>query len=381
MHMKQVLFLLAMAIFFNSCDNGMKSKTESEYYLITGTYTGGKSKGIYVHTFNTGDGTFKEISHVETPNPTFLAVSDDEKFVYAVNELADNDNGGFINAYAFDKQTGTLRFLNKQLTAGDAPCHVDIDKTGKWVAVGNYSSGTIAVLPIQQDGQLGPATEVVRHTGTGVNPNRQEKPHVHCNIFSRDNKWLFTADLGIDKVMIYAFDEKTGKLTAGDQPFEKSQDGKGPRHITFHPNNKFAYLIEEMGGSVTAYEYADGKLKTIQNIASIQPEDTAFIGSADIHVSADGKFLYASNRGGFNTLVIYSIDQATGLLTLIGHQHSGGAIPRNFTIDPSGNYLLAGNQDSDYISIFKRDGNTGLLTETTDRIAVGKPVCLKWISK
>lgn len=378
--MKQSIFFLAAVFFLNACNSGM-TKTTTEYYLITGTYTGEKSKGIYVHTFNTEDGSFKEISHVETPNPTFLAVSADEKFVYAVNEISDNDNGGFVNTYSFDKQTGTLQFLNKQLAGGDSPCHVDIDKTGKWVAVGNYSSGTLSILPVLEDGKLGPATSTIQHTGTGVNPQRQEKPHVHCNIFSKDNRWLFVPDLGIDKVMIYAFDTKTGVLTAGEQPFEKSQDGKGPRHITFHPNDKFAYLIEEMGGSVTAYEYGDGKLKTIQNISSIQPEDTAFIGSADIHVSADGKFLYASNRGGFNTIAIYSIDQSSGMLSLLGHQPSGGTIPRNFTIDPSGNFLLAGNQGSDYISIFKRDQNSGLLTETADRIPVGKPVCLKWISK
>ncbi len=356
-------------------------KTSTEYYLLTGTYTGEKSKGIYVHAFNTEDGSFREVSHVEAPSPSFLAVSPDEKFVYAVNELGDNDNGGLVSAYAFDKETGTLRFLNKQLTIGDHPCHVDIDKTGKWIAVGNYSSGTLSVLPVQDDGSLGAAATTITHTGSGVNPDRQEKPHVHCNIFSADNKWLFSADLGIDKVMIYAFDEKTGALSAGKQPFEKSQDGKGPRHITFHPNNRYAYLIEEMGGSVTAYEYADGTLKTMQHIASVQPEDTGFIGSADIHVSADGKFLYASNRGGFNTIAIYSIDPSTGMLTLVGHQASGGEIPRNFTIDPSGKFLLAGNQESDYISIFNRDSNTGLLTETPARIPVGKPVCLKWISQ
>jgi len=357
------------------------TKQATEYYLVTGTYTGGLSKGIYVHTFNTEDGSFREVSHVETPNPTFLAVSADEKFVYAVNEIGKDDNGGEISAYAFDKATGTLRFLNKQLTAGDSPCHVDIDKSGKWVAVGNYSSGTLAVLPIKEDGSLGEAVTTIKHTGTGANPNRQEKPHVHCNIFSKDNKWLFTVDLGIDKVMIYAFDEQTGGLTAGEQPFVKVEDGKGPRHITFHPNNKFAYVIEELGGSVTAFDYKDGTLKIIQDIPSIQPEDSAFIGSADIHISADGKFLYASNRGGFNTIAIYSINQETGSLTLLGHQQSGGEIPRNFTIDPSGKFLLAGNQNSDNIAIFNRDEKTGLLTDTDKRITVGKPVCLKWISK
>ncbi|MBX3240051.1 MAG: lactonase family protein [Chitinophagaceae bacterium] len=356
-------------------------KQETAYYLVTGTYTGGLSKGIYVHTFNTGDGSFKEVSHIETPSPSFLAVSPDEKYVYAANELGDNDNGGEISAFAFDKTTGTLQFLNKQLTAGDHPCHVDVDKTGKWVVAGNYSSGTLSVFPVQENGSLSVAAQTIEHTGSGVNKQRQEKPHVHCTLFSADNKWLFVPDLGIDKVMIYAFDVATGRLTPGAQPFAKVEDGKGPRHITFHPNNKFAYLIEEMGGSVSAFEYIGGTLNQIQNIASVQQEDTAFIGSADIHLSPDGKFLYASNRGGLNTIAIYSVDDGTGLLTLVGHQRSGGEIPRNFTIDPSGRFLLVGNQNSDYISIFNRDGNTGLLTDTGTRITVGKPVCLKWISK
>jgi 6-phosphogluconolactonase len=204
---------------------------------------------------------------------------------------------------------------------------------------------------------------------------------VHCTILSKDNKWLFVPDLGIDKVMIYAFDSNTGKLKPALQPFAKIKDGGGPRHLTFHPNNKYAYLIEEMGGAVDAFQYANGKLKPIQHIASVQGNDTGFIGSADIHVSADGKFLYASNRGGFNTIAIYTINQENGMLTLAGHQSSLGEIPRNFTIDPSGNYLLAANQESDNIVIFKRDKQTGLLTDTGKRIEVGKPVCLKWVGK
>lgn len=357
------------------------AQQDTNKYLIAGTYTSGKSEGLYVYTFNSKDGRYKAISHVKISNPSFLVVSRDEKFVYAVNEDNDNDNGGWVSSFAFNKKDGTLTFINKQLSAGDSPCYIDVDHTGKWIFVGNYSSGTLSVLPVDVDGKIGKATITIKHEGKGIDKDRQEKSHVHCTYISNDNKWLFVPDLGIDKVMVYAFDAATGKLTPAEEPFVKLTDGAGPRHITFHPNNKYAYVIEEMGGAVDAYNYANGKFKSIQHIASVQPDDKGFVGSADIHVSPDGKFLYASNRGGFNTIAIYSINQQNGLLTFVGHQKSLGEIPRNFSIDPSGKFLLAANQESDNIVIFKRNQQTGLLTDTGNRISVGKPVCLKWADK
>lgn len=355
--------------------------SDSVNYLITGTYTGGMSEGIYVFEFNSLDGSFKEVSHVKTSNPSYLTVSPDEKFVFSVNENSKNDNGGEVSSFSFNKSTGILTPINSQLSGGDSPCYIDEDKTGKWLAVGNYSSGTFSVLPVNPSGEIAIATTIIQHTGTGVNKQRQEKPHVHCTIFSRDNKWLFVSDLGTDKVMIYDFNAATGEVKPGPQSFAKITDGGGPRHLVFHPNNKYAYLVEEMGGAVDAFNYIDGKLDLIQHITSIQSTDTGFIGSADIHISPDGKFLYASNRGGFNTIAIYKINPDDGNLTAIGHQPSLGEIPRGFTLDPSGNYLLAGNQESNNIVIFKRDATTGLLTDTGKRIDVGKPICLKWISR
>ncbi|MFT3750047.1 MAG: lactonase family protein [Agriterribacter sp.] len=356
------------------------AQQDSLHYLVTGTYTSGKSEGIYVYLFNSNTGTYKEVSHIKTSNPSFVAVSADEKFVYAVNENGNKDNGGEVSSFAFDKSTGVLTPVNKQFTIGDAPCYIDLDKTGRWIFVANYSSGTLSVLPVDTSGNIGEATTTIKHEGSGVNKSRQEKPHVHCTYISSDNKWLFVPDLGIDKVMIYAFDAGSGSLAPGEQPFIKINDGGGPRHIIFHPNNKYAYVIEEMGGAVNAYEYDGGKFKAIQHIKSVQKTDTGFVGSADIHVSADGKFLYASNRGGFNTLAIYKINQKDGRLTLIGHQKALGDFPRNFAIDPTGKFLLVANQKSDDIIIFKRDMKTGLLTSTGKRISVGNPVCLKWIN-
>lgn len=353
--------------------------TAQEKYMIVGTYDSPKSEGVYVYKFNSSDGTTKEVSHIKTPNASFVAVSPDEKFVYAVHEDAPKSGvGGEIVAFSFNKSTGTLTYINKQASGGDHPCHVEVDKTGKWVFASNYSSGTLSVYPVNADGGLGKAS-TIQHYGSGKNEQRQKGPHVHGAIISKDNKWLFVTDLGIDKVMIYAFDAATGKLTPAKKPFSETIGGSGPRLITFHPNNKYAYVIEELTGTVMAYKYKKGKLDLQQRISTLAEGDTRFAGSADIHISPDGKFLYASNRADVNTIAIYSIDKK-GKLTSQGFQSTLGKAPRNFSLDPTGKFLLAENMDSDEIVIFNRDENTGLLSNSGKRIAVGKPVCIKWIS-
>lgn len=352
-----------------------------EHYLIVGTYNSAKSEGIYVYKFNDLDGSTKEISHIKTANPSYVTVSPDEKFVYSVHELGKEGKGGEVAAFSFDKKNGTLTFINQQLTGGDHPCYVEIDKTGKWIIAANYSSGSFSVLPVNKDGSLGVATTTIQHVGSGKIPGRQKGPHAHCAKLSADNKWLFVADLGMDKVMIYAFDEATGKITPAKDSFAASEPGSGPRHFTFHPTNKYAYLVEEISGTVVAFKYSNGTLKNLQRLSTLPAGDTGLIGSADIHVSPDGKFLYASNRGkeGSNTLAIFKIDPVTGMLKAIGHQSTLGKIPRNFNFDPTGKFLLAANQESNEVVIFKRNKQTGLLTDSGKRIDVGKPVCLKWI--
>lgn len=351
------------------------------HYLVTGTYTSGKSEGIYVFQFNSIDGSAKEISHVKTSNPSFVAVSPDQQFVYAVQEdAASNGKGGEITAFSFNKQTGTLKFVNQQSSGGDHPCYVTVDKTGKWVVAGNYSSGSLSVFPVKHDGSLGAAINTIQHNGSGPDKARQNSPHVHCTVFSADNFFLYVPDLGIDKVMIYAFDETTGKLTPARQPFAQSTGGAGPRHLCFHPTNKYAYLMEEMSGTVVVYKLKNGELETLQRISSLPVGGSGSAGSADIHVSPDGKFLYASNRAESNTIAIFSVNPKNGKLKLTGHQSTLGKTPRNFSLDPSGNFLLVANQNSDEIVVFKVDKKTGLLTDTQKRLAVGKPVCLKWIS-
>jgi 6-phosphogluconolactonase len=373
--MKQKTLLLFIVLFY-----AVIAKAQQEYYLLSGTYTSTKSEGIYVYRFNSTDGTAKAISQVKISNPSFIAISPDERFVYSVEEdAANNGKGGEISAFSFDKKAGMLTFINRQPSAGDHPCYVSVDKTGKWIAAGNYTSGSLSILPVEANGSLGTAATNIRHEGFGPNKARQASPHVHCTFFSADNRFLFVPDLGTDKIMIYAFDEATGKLTTAKQPFAQSAAGAGPRHICFNPTNTFAYLMEELGGTVVTYKYKKGKLKQKQRISSMPAGDTSFAGSADIHVSPDGKFLYASNRAEANAIAIFSINQNNGKLTLVTHQPTLGKTPRNFNFDPTGNFLLVANQNSDNIVVFKINKETGLLTDTNNRIDVGKPVCLKWI--
>lgn len=353
-----------------------------EYYLLVGTYNSPKSEGVYVYRFNSTDGNATEISHVKTSNPSFLAISPDEKFVYAVLEDANNNGkGGEVVSFSFDKSKGMLTFISKQFSGGDHPCYVAVDKTGKWVFAGNYTSGSLAMLKVNKVGRLDPASTIIQHEGYSVNSERQNSPHVHCTVLSPDNKYLYVADLGSDKIMTYAFNAKKGTLSNSKPGYIMTEPGSGPRHIAIHPNGKFVYLIEELTGSIVVYrDFGNADLQELQTISALPPTYDGPVGSADIHVSPDGKFVYASNRGESNTIGIFAVNKETGTLMPVGHTSTLGKKPRNFNFDPTGNYLLVGNQDSDEIVIFKRDKETGLLTDSGQRISVGKPVCIKWIN-
>ena len=349
----------------------------NEKYLIIGSYTKDSTDGIYVYKFNTSTGENSFVSSVKTSNPSYLVVSPNNQYVYSVNE----DDPGHVTSFVFNKPNKKLLQKNQQPSHGRHPCYISIDKTGKWVVVGNYSSGTVAVYPVNKDGSLGNATDSVLHEGSSVNSERQESAHVHATVFSKNNKTIYVPDLGMDKVMLYNLDSKSGKFKEFNPPFVMTEPGAGPRHIDIHPNGTYAYLMEELTGAVSGYKIEkDGYLSLLQNISGLPRDFTGDIGSADIHVSPDGKFLYCSNRGESNTIGIFSIDPATGELTWIDHQSTLGKTPRNFNFDPTGNFLLVANQNSNDIVIFKRDKQTGLLTDTGKRINVYKPVCLKWMN-
>lgn len=365
--MKKIIALLLFALPFI-----VKAQ---EYYLLAGTYTSGKSEGVYVYKFNSETGEATPASTAKSSNPSFLAVSPNQKYVYAVNE----NKPGNISSFSFNKNTGSLKELNQQSTSGDHPCYVTVHKSGKWIVAGNYSSGNLSVLPVVIDGSLGKAIQIIKHKGVGPNFQRQRGAHVHATVFSPDGKYLFVPDLGIDKIMIYRFNEKNGRLNAHDQPFLKSEGGAGPRHMEFHPNGRFAYLMEELSGSIRAMQYDDkGHLLSLQIINAHDSSYKGELGSADIHVSGDGRFLYCSNRASSNTIAIFRIDAVSGKLSVVGHQSTLGETPRNFNFDPSGNFLLVANQNSHAIVIFKIDKETGLLTDTGNRIEIPNPVCIKW---
>lgn len=378
---RSVLFFLILSLNLNL---SLFSQQSKEQYLLVGTYTSGKNDdGIYVYKFDTETGDSRPVSSVKTSNPSFLAISPDQKYVYAVNENADTTRftvTGHVAAFAFDKATGKLSFLNKQESGGKHPCYVAIDKTGKWVFAGNYSSGSLAVLPVKPNGSLDTAIQVIQHEGSSVVEGRQDDPHVHSTFLSPDNKTLYVPDLGIDRLMIYKFNGKTGKLAEGNMPFMIAEPGSGPRHFDIHPNGKYGYLMQELTGIISVFRILkDGSLESVQDISGLPPEYIGPVGSADIHVSPDGKFLYCSNRGESNTIGILSINPSTGMLQWVGDQSTMGKTPRNFNFDPTGNFLLVANQNSNEIVIFKRDKQSGLLTDTGKRITVSKPVCLKWV--
>jgi 6-phosphogluconolactonase len=368
------LFIFILSLFMATAVVAQKN-----YYLLVGTYTKGKSTGIYVYDFNQKNGAVKIVDSVQTPNPSYLAVAPNQKFVYAVSETQRGNFSGKVRAFSFDQKTGELTYINEEPSVGDNPCYIVVDKTGRWVIVANYTSGTLAVLPIKNDGSLGEAVSSVQHYGHGTNPQRQEGPHVHSTVLSPDNKYLFVQDLGLDKIIEYSFNDKNGTIAAADSV--KLKDGSGPRHFVFHPNNRWAYLVQEMGGTVTAFDYQNGRLKNVQTISALPANFNKYFTSADVHISNDGKFLYASTRDSANIITVYKIDPKTGRLSVVGYQSTLGKTPRNFNFDPGGNFLLVANQNSDNVVIFKVNRQTGRLTDTGNRIDVGNPVCIKWIEK
>ncbi len=351
------------------------------YYMFVGTYTTGDSKGIYVYRFDAATGKAEAVSNTEgnVVNPSYLTVSPQGNFVYAVNET-NGEHPGQVSAFSFNRSTGKLSFINQQPSGGDDPCYISESKNGKWVFVANYSSGSLAALPVAKNGSLEPYAQLFQDSGSSIVKDRQEKAHVHSAVLSPDQHYLFSADLGTDKEMVYQLNSEAEKpLKRATPSFVATTAGTGPRHFTFHPNKKYAYLIEELGGNVVAYAYHNGKLTFLQSIDAHPASYKGALGSADIHISPDGKFLYASNRGDENTITIFAINQKTGKLTLKGYQASGGTMPRNFIIDPSGKYLLVAHQQSGNIVVFKRSSQTGMLRPTGYEIKVPNPVCIQML--
>ncbi len=363
----------------------MKTKQNNEDTLVyVGTYTHGESEGIYVYRIDLFSGAMELVSKATgVDNPSFLAIHPQQRYLYAVNEIGEfaGKPSGAVSAFSIEEKTGELTYLNQQPSHGTGPCYLSVDKTGQFVLVANYGGGSVSVLPIQDDGQLGEATDFVQHQGKSVNPQRQEGPHAHSVILGPTNRYAFVADLGLDKIMVYQLDLTKGKLIPNDEPFCQVKAGAGPRHFAFHPNGRYAYLINELDNTFVAFTYDEinGTLKEVQTVPTLLGdfEDTSYC--ADVHVSPSGKFVYGSNRG-HDSIVIFAIDEDTGKLTYVGHELTQGKTPRGFAIDPTGTFLLAANQSTDTIVTFRIEQQTGKLTPTGCVAKVPAPVCLKVVN-
>jgi 6-phosphogluconolactonase len=289
--------------------------------------------------------------------------------------------GGAISAFAIEPADGKLTLLNQQSTRGAGTCHLVIDRTGKHVVVANYGGGSVSCLPIEADGRLGEVVCLMQHKGSSINRHRQEGPHAHGVSLDAVNRFLFVPDLGLDKVMIYRFDENRGILTANDPAFVAAVAGAGPRHFAFHPNGRYAYVINELNSTLTAmsYDAERGVLRPLQNVSTLPAHFHGTNTCAEVQVHPSGKFVYGSNRG-HDSIVAFAIDAQTGKLRYISHEPTRGKEPRNFAMDPSGRYLLAANQSSDNVVVFRIDPSTGRLRATGSTVHVPMPVCVTMLS-
>jgi 6-phosphogluconolactonase len=377
--MKNV-FLLFLLLALVHCSEAQLKKE----ILYVGTNSVRGSKGIYAFTFNRAKQTLTLLQEVPSlESPTFIAIHPTKKFLYSVNRgKADiADQGGSVSSYGIDPTTGRLSGINNKSSYGEGPCHVVVDRTGENVFISHYGDGNLTVLSLFEDGQIGSVSDAKKFTGNSINAERQQSPHIHSTVPSHDNKFLYVMDLGTDKIYIYEFNAEEGTLKSASTPEVSVVPGAGPRHFTFHPSGDFAYLAEELTSTVAAFsvDRVTGALTLLQDSVVSLPENfTEQNTSADIHTDVSGKFLYVSNRGA-NVLSIFSI-ASDGKIMLIGHQDTNGKVPRNFLVDPKGEYIFVANQDSDSIHIFKVNSKTGKLTSVGKPVSVPSPVCLKLIS-
>ena len=371
-------FLLIISLLFLVLIYAQHKKTPpSTYDLLIGTYTKGKSKGIYVYRFYAETGRLAYLNEIDdVDNPSYLCVAANNKFVYAVNEICKNSE---VSAFSFEPKQGKLTFINKEPSGGADPCYISVDKAQKNVFVANYGGGSLAVLPVNKDGSLNPLSQLIQDVGHGVNTARQEAPHVHMALLSPDEKYLLYNDLGTDKVNIMRYHpSRPQPLTPASPAFVSVKDGEGPRHLVFSNDKKYVYLVTEMGSAVHVFDYDNGKLKEKQSVTLLRDGFKGQTAGATIHLAPDGRFLYVSNRLETNEISVYAVDPDNGQLTFVQRVPSNGKNPRDFAIAPNGNFLVLANQDSDNIYVYKIDKSNGKIFVISPAIEVGDPVCLKF---
>ncbi len=344
----------------------------------TGFVLEGKGKGIYTLELDIKSGKLEEMHIAEgVVNPSYLVIDNRREYLYSVNELKEYDGSvqGAVSSFRVNDD-GSLTFVDQKGTGGTDPCYVELDPKQEHIYIANFMSGSVCVLDTENGGLEN--AQFLQHSGSSVNPVRQSGPHAHSVVFSPEGRYALVPDLGIDKLVVYDYDAATGRLESAGKPFYKGRDGAGPRHCAFGVSGKYCYLINELDSTIDVLSYSqeDGDLAVIQSVSSL-PEgaDDKENSCADLHISPNGRFLYGSNRG-HDSIIIYQIDSATGMLSYSGCEPCGGRTPRNFAIDPTGNYLLCANQDSDSIVIFRIQPDSGLL-EWTSEVSVPTPVCVR----
>lgn len=375
--MKSLILLLIMISL--SSPSAARPQTD-EYIAYVGTYTGKGSDGIYAFRFNAATGDIGPLTlAAKTDNPSFLAADSAGRFLYAVNELSSfkGQHTGAVSVFAVEGGSVQLQLVQQVSSLGDGPAHLSLDRSGQFLMVANYGGGNMAVFPIRTDGQLDSASAFMQAHGSSVNKDRQEAPHAHFVETTPDNRFVIVADLGIDKLLIYGFDERSGKLSADSARHRALTPGSGPRHFVFTPSGKHLYVANELGSSVTrfAYDAARGSLEMQETISTLPANFTGTNTAAEIVIDTQGKFLYVSNRGD-DSIVQFSIQPEDGTLKLVDRVSCGGRSPRHITLDPTGRWMFSANQASGEITLFAVDGSSGRLTSTGKSVKVVAPVCV-----
>jgi 6-phosphogluconolactonase len=377
--MKQALSIWLAAAAFAGGGFSQDTPSKSRYYLYVGTYTSPTNKGIHAFRYDPAKLTLEPLGVVgEMQRPSFLTLSPNRRFLYAVSEVGyGGKSEAYVYAFAIDPATGKLAFVNRQTSGGGGACHLVVDKTGKYLLVANYGSGSAASFSLKPDGSVGDQISKIQFEGSGPNSARQRGPHAHAVVLSPDNRFVFVPDLGSDRIQILRFDSSNGSLTPNSPSEVAVKPGAGPRHFTFLPDGRFAYVLCEMGSLVIVFRHdsSTGGLTEVQSLSTIPDGFSAENNSAEIEVDSSGRFLYASNRG-HDSIAVFSIDHQNGQLKRIQIESTQGRTPRNFTMDPTNAQLLAADQDSNRIVVFRRDAKTGELTPTGKAVDVPSPVCL-----
>ena len=355
----------------------------ADLLVYFGTHSTGPGLGFSIAHFDTATGVLTTSKFdVEAAAPAFFVIHPDGRHLYTCNSIdtLHGQPGATVSAYAIEPKTGHLTLLNQQPAGGSDPSYVCLDYTGRHVFVANYQGGNISVLALKPDGSLGERTAFAQHTGSSVDPRRQTHAYAHSIIIDPTNRFALVADLGLDKLFVYRFDETNGSLQPNDPPFATVRPGSGPRHVKFHPNGRWVYLINEMGCTVTAFNWdsAHGALKEFQTVSTLPADFKGTNTCAEIVVHPNGRFLYGSNRG-HDSLAVFAIDAETGRLAFIEHASTQGKSPRNFAFDPTGQWIIITNHGSDNAVVFRVDETTGRLTQASQPVSVPFPFCERFL--